>query len=162
MRLNMKGFTLAEALVSMLILSFLAAGTLAVLNVGNMSYSTDLGLLDLQQQARLVIDGMIRELRQTRDSDITVVSSSEINFNIPSETYGDPWIGPIEYYWDSTNNRIIREFPSGTQQIIANEVTALSFNLVDKLLNIQFTCQKTVRGRDLSFSLAGQARFRNE
>ena len=158
----MKGFTLVEVLVSILILSFLFAAIVGVLNIGNMTYNIDLTLLGLQQQARLAIDGMTRELRQTKASKISSVSESEITFSIPPATYGSDWIGPIRYYFDTEDNRIIREYPTGTEKIVANDINSLNFALNNNLLNIQLTCARIVHQRDLSFSLTEQVRLRNE
>ncbi|MFC1658581.1 PilW family protein [Candidatus Omnitrophota bacterium] len=158
----MKAFTLLEVLVSLLIFSFLIAAIFVILNVSDMTYSNDLGLLDLHQQARFAMDGMVRELRRSKDSRISVVSVSEINFYISPETYGSDWIGPIRYYWDANQNQIIREYPTGTTKIIAQDISGLSFSLNSDLLDIQLTSAKIVRQRNLSFALAGQVRFRNE
>ena len=158
----MRGVTLVEILVSVIILSFLVAGIFGVLNVGNITYNTDLGLLDLQQQARQAMDGMTRELRQSRAALVNIVSSSELTFSIPPATYGAGWIGPIRYYLDTSENRIMREYPAGTEKIIANDINSLTFSPSSNLLDIQLTCAKTVLQRDLSFSLNGQVRFRNE
>jgi len=162
----MKGFTLVEILVTVLILSFFIGGLFMVLNMGGMTYSTDLCLLDLQQQARLAMHGMIRELRQTNEEsgrgNLNIVSATEITFSIPSGTYSDPWIGPIRYYLNNLENQIIREYPAGTEKPIANDIDNLVFSLTGNLLEIQLSCAKTARRRELSFSLREQVRLRNE
>jgi len=157
----MKGFTLVEILVGVLILSFFMLGSFSVLHIGETTCNTDLGLLVLHQQARLAMDGMIRELRQTNPPRISFISADEIIFSIPSEIIGAEWIGPIRYYLDSINNQIIREHPAGTLKIVANDVNSLSFTLHGDILNIQLTCAKRVH-RDLLFSLEEMVRLRNE
>ena len=158
----MRGFTLVELLVSVIIVSFLMMGIFMILNIGNMTYNSDLGLLDLQQQARQAMHGMSRELRQSRDSEISIISDSQIIFSIPPQDYGSGWIGPISYYLDTLENQIIREYPAGTERIVANDVNGLIFSLNNNLLDIQLTCTKTVLQRDLAFSLNSQVRLRNE
>ena len=158
----MKGFTLVEVLVCVLILSFLVLGAFSVLHIGETTCNTDLGLLDLQQQARLAMDGMIRELRQTDAARINFISDYEITFSVPPATVGSDWIGPIRYFLDSTENQIIREHPAGTEKIVANDVNSLSFALNGDILNIQLTCAKRVLNRDLAFYLEEGVRLRNE
>ncbi|MFH1577875.1 MAG: hypothetical protein ABIC18_02230, partial [Candidatus Omnitrophota bacterium] len=58
-------------------------------------------------------------------------------------------------------NQIIRDYPSGTEKILANDVTALAFSLNGNFLDIQFTCAKIVQRRNLSLSLRGHAGLRN-
>ena len=159
----MKGFILVEFLVSMLILGFIMAGIYGVLYVSGDTYNTSLGLVDLQQQARLAIDGMTRELRQTKVAKIDDSRfPEEITFDIPPENFGDEWIESIRYYLDAANNRIIREHPVGMEKIVANNVSGLIFSLDDNVLDIRLTCAKGSPQRDLSFELKEQVRLRNE
>jgi len=68
-----KGFTLIEILVSIAILSVVIAGIFAVLNIGDMTWHSDMGVVNLQQQARQAMGSMVREIRQA--SDITISDS---------------------------------------------------------------------------------------
>jgi prepilin-type N-terminal cleavage/methylation domain-containing protein len=158
----MRGFTLIELLVGVLIFAFLMSAIFAILNIGDITYNSDVCLLNLQQQARLAMDGMVRELRQSSSSDISIVSDSEIIFNISPETYGSGWIGPIRYYLDAPDSQIIREYPAGTEKIVANNVDNLVFSLNGRKLDIQLSCAEVVRQRNFSFSLRGEVKFRNE
>jgi len=155
------GFTLVELLVGVLIFAFLMSAIFAVLNIGEITYNNDICLLNLQQQARLAMDGMVRELRQSNSSHISVVSDSEVIFRIYPEAFGAELIGPIRYYLNVADNQIIREYPVGAEKIIANNVSNLAFSLDGGVLGIQISCTDTVRGRDLSFSLGGEVKFRN-
>ena len=130
-----------------------------VIMVGQRAYDADLGVLDLQQQARLAMDRMTKELRQAKG--ITVVSASEMTFNIPAATYGDPDIGLITYYLDTTNSRAMREYPSGTLKVMGNDVSGLTFTKSSDVLTIQLDCAKTVNNRDVAFSLRERVRLRN-
>ena len=162
----MKGFTLIEILVALLILSFMLVGIYTVLNYGYSTYSNELGLLDLQQQARRAMDGMIREIRQTNESagqgNLSIPSASTIIFNIPPDTFGLAWIGPITYYLDTVEGRIVREYPAGTLHPVAGDISGLIFSQSGDIINIEFTCAKTVNRRDLSITVKGQVRLRNE
>ncbi len=157
----MRGFTLVEVLVSVLILGFLFAAIYGVLNIGNIIFIDDMTLVQLQQQARLAMDGMIRELRQSKASVIAFNSSSDISFSIPAQTYGDPWLGPIRYYLDSVIGQIKREY-AGATKILANDINSLNFSPPGNIMQIQLGAAKTVRQRSLSFSLTEKVRLRNE
>lgn len=171
------GFSLVEILVSILILTFIAAGVFEIFILGDRTYFMDMGLLDLQQQARQAMDGMTREIRQTDNSDI-IISNSTIEFIIPnnitsgSTTYYDP----IDYY--RNGNNIMREHPVGTLKILASDINSLSFccensdgTVCDNncnnrhILKIQLSAQKTAKGKVVSFPVNGtiteKVRLRN-
>ena len=159
----MKGFVLVEVVISVLILTFLLAGIYGVLNAGGSTYHTSVTLVDLQQQARLAMDGMTREVRQARASEIDSTGfPDEISFKVPPETAGAAWIGWITYYLDTVSNQIIREYPSGTEKIVANNVQSLNFSLNDNVLDIRLVCTNKALQRDLLFTLEEQVRLRNE
>ena len=158
----MKGFSVVEIVVSVLILTFLVAGIFMVLNVGDMSYDTDMGLIHLQQQARLAMDGMTRELRQA-DISADPDGADSITFNAPLALNPTQWIGPITYQLDSNQNQIIRTLAGVPNKILGNNISSLSFDLIGDNLDIELTCQiTTTRRRDLSLSLKEKVRLRNE
>jgi len=160
------GFTLVEILISTLIFGVIIGGILAVLKVADMSWHTDMGLLDLQQQLRMAVDGMSREIRQTSHSRILGITNggSRVDFTLPGIT------NAVSYYL--SNSQIIREHPVGEMKVLASDTNILNFCCVGgagctdcgNAHVIQITAQatKTVRNRPLSFSLKEQVRFRNE
>jgi prepilin-type N-terminal cleavage/methylation domain-containing protein len=155
---QMKGFTLIEILVVIAILSITIAAIYGVLNIVSMTYNVDLGILDLQQNARQAMDWMVKELRESSPSDITIgAGGDDITFDTPNETN-------IRYYLDASENQIIRRYPPGTNRIIANNIENLNFSLISSLLEIQITARKpqTPQRQDLSFLLKEQVRLRNE
>jgi prepilin-type N-terminal cleavage/methylation domain-containing protein len=152
----MRGFTLAEILVSALILGFLFAAIYGVLNVGNIIYKDDITLVELQQQARQAMDGMIREIRQAKREAgrlITItLDGSKIEFYIPS------FSNPISYYRDVNDvnddgiiDQVIREYPPQIYKILANDITALSFSITGDVVGIQLAAKLSARGRELCF-----------
>jgi len=160
----MSGLSLIEILISTLILGIIVAGIFAVLNIADMTWNSDMGLLEIQQQVRQAIDGMIREIRQCRPQDITIKDEgSRVDFLVPDIS------NSISYY--ILNNQILREHPAGTQKILANDITDLKFCCVGGIsctdclnagiLQIRIRADKTVKGRPLSFSLKEQTRLRN-
>ena len=149
---NRTGFTLLEALIVALIFSFIAAGIFGVMNVANVSYPTELGLLNLQQQARQTMQWITRETREASLVTITPGSGSDvISFNTPNET-------GIQY--SVVNNQVIRSY--GGTRTIAFNISSLRFSQTGKLLQIQVNAATTVLLRPLAFSLTEKVRLRNE
>ena len=173
-----QGFTLIEILISAAILSLVVLGILGVLQFADMAWHSDMGLLDLQQAARQAMDGMSREIRLAdRSREVSMAADgTTIQFYIPD--YSDA----ITY--SLSNNQIIREHPDGTNKVLANDISSLTFCWVhgdgsctterdcsglcsqSYLAQVQLRAAKTVKQRELLFPAAGalteQARLRNE
>lgn len=152
-----RGFTLVEILVCLLILSVSMAGIFMVLNVGDIAFNLDIGMLELQQQARQAMDSMVRELREAQDLTVTVINqdSDRVSFNTSSEA-------GISYYRDANNNQIIREFPQQTKKVLANNIAYFKCAFTNPLLEVRLRADKAVRQKALTFSLAEKVRLRNE
>lgn len=150
-----KGFTLAEILVSVAIVLFVFLGVYEVLNVGNISWFTDMGMLDLQQEARLAMDGITREIRQSSPYDVSITNGGQkVEFYIPDVS------NSISYFIQ--NSQLVREHPIGTEKVLSGDLTSLDFSLASDTVTIQLTVGKTAQNRNLSFSLAERVRLRNE
>lgn len=163
----MRGFTIVEVLIAIVIFGILITGLYEVLNVGDMTTAQDMGLLDLQQQARQALDGMTLELRQSRPSAVQIPSPAYLNVpsiqfvipvNLNPPTYFQPSQSIIYYLnWDPNLGyyQLIREHPAGVTKVLANNVrniTDLSFLLAGNIVEIRVRLEKTtVRGRNLCF-----------
>ena len=171
----MRGFTLIEVLVSFGILIIVFAGVFAVLNVGQMNFGTGMASLDLQQQARQAMDGMTKEIRQSRVNNITISTDrTMVDFTVPINITTNPitYSSVISYYLNA-DNQIIREHPTETTKVLANDIRNLSFCCIggsdcfdyqnSTTVQIQMEATKSVRQRNLtSFNLTEQVRLRNE
>ncbi len=149
-----------------------------MVNSGNRGWSTEVGLLDLHQQARQAMHGMVREMRQSQGTDIIITSGGErIEFRIPRDLFGGStsYYQPIYYYLSS--EQIIREHPPGTTQVLANSIKSLNFCFWDGLdccdpavescsglvaLEISLEAEKEIREQVLSFSIREEVKLRNE
>ncbi|MDD2752006.1 MAG: prepilin-type N-terminal cleavage/methylation domain-containing protein [Candidatus Omnitrophica bacterium] len=165
--MNLKGFTLFEVIIAAAILSVITGGIFMVLDTGDKIYALDAGLMDLQQMARQSMNAMVRELHGATSQTIPVAGTS-INFNTASAT-------GIQYSLNASN-QLVREFPVGsTPQVVGNFITNLSFCCWhddtstctttctgSNLVEINLTASNTIRGRNVSFPIKGQARPRNE
>ncbi len=168
----MKGFTLVEVLFTMAIISILIAGLFMVLNIADVTWSLDEGLLGLQEQARQAMDGMVRELRQSRGSNVTITGGTSIQFSIPTNITSEPvaYSDLISYYVD--NGQLIRRHPLDESRVVANDINSLTFSCWNgtnwgddcsesNILQIWLSAGKTVRQRPLSFNLTEKVRLRN-
>lgn len=155
----MRGFTLVEILVTVLILGFLVAAIYAVLTVGNIIFREDMSMVELQQQARRAMDVMVNEIRESRPAEITLTDgNTKITFNVAPQIYGDPWVGPISYFRDVNDNnadgivdQVICEYPLGTRKILANDITTLNFSLLADIVTVEVAAKKSAAGRQFCF-----------
>lgn len=160
----MKAFTLIEILVTLLILSVIIMGIYLVLNVGNMSCTQEMQLLGLEQQARTAMGRMLGELRNADGDTAIAAGSAAITFTTPTSPYtpgGLPGTG-ITY---ARNNNILRrispwEAAAFQNQILGNNITALTFSKNGDMIIIDLVASNTVNGRTVSFPARGT--FRGE
>lgn len=141
------GISLIEILVTALIFSLIIVAIFGVLEMGNRTFPNDLGLLDLQQQARQGMDRMIREIRQSSASGVSIGGGgANITFSIPNIT-------SIYYYLDTNSHRIIRQQPkdTGSTKILANDIDSLSFSLSAGVVEILLVGEKTALNKELCF-----------
>ena len=153
-RRQKRGYTIVEAVISTLILSFVLLGVYGVLEVGNTLTTNDNVLLEMQQQARNTMDRIVREVRASSARTITVVDA-----NSDRITFTTPAAAGIQYYRSGTN--LVREYPSGTLVKVANSIAYLKFTVSASLLNISLRADKTTYGKTVSFALVENVRFRN-
>ncbi|MFH1451533.1 MAG: prepilin-type N-terminal cleavage/methylation domain-containing protein [Candidatus Omnitrophota bacterium] len=160
-KLKTAGFTLVELSVTVIIVSFLMATLFAVLNFGRNIFYTNTTLLDLQQTARITLDKMVKELRQTTSSNMTITGGTQIQFKIPTDITTTPatYSSNIQYYL--SGNDLIREYPAGTTSILAGNISVLSFSYASNYLTIQLTVSKNLKQRTHTFSLKERVKLRN-
>ncbi len=153
----LKGFTLVEVLVTLLILGLMTGAIFMVLNAGDIAFNIDIGMLELQQQARQAMDAIVRELRGAEGVEISVENqdSDRITFNTASAA-------GVTYYRNLNNNQLVREYPAGTTKVLANNIARFKCILADSLLEVQLRADKTIRQKAMAFSLAQKVKLRNE
>lgn len=143
----LSGLTLVEVLVAIAVLSLLAISVSTVLNISDMAWNTDMGLVDLQQQTRQAMVRMVREIRQA-DS---VISASGTTI-----TFSTPWTATDSITYRLEGKQITREYPSGsgTKSILGNNINSLDFVHGSCVVEIELQAQKTVRGRTIIFPVS--------
>jgi len=161
---SLRAFSLVEVLVVMFIFSLLLGGIFMVLNTGELIFNVDVGLINLQRQARQAIEAMTKELRNARSQSIPSGGAS-ITFNKALD------IGVMFYV--NGSNQLVREFPAGSIKVLCNNVTNVNFcchhdTICDTVcsaadsVQIQLNVSDTVRNKNLSFSAKGRVSLRNE
>ncbi|MDP2905227.1 MAG: hypothetical protein Q8O22_02850 [Candidatus Omnitrophota bacterium] len=167
----MKGLTLFEILVAVLIVAFIIGGMFGVLNVSTTNYDINLASLNLQRQARQAMSWLSREIRQARLSTIMTGLDANNNNTVTFDTLDA--VG-IRYYVERTVVsgktfwQLKREYPPGTVVVKANDITTLLFparSVGSSIQRISLEAGKTFFSggtqRSLTFSLAEQVQVRN-
>ncbi|HKB25461.1 MAG TPA: prepilin-type N-terminal cleavage/methylation domain-containing protein [Methylomirabilota bacterium] len=75
---DQRGYTLAELLTAMAVLGLLLAGLLLTLQEGQTAYQYSAGRAEVQQNARVALDRMLRELRTA--TTIITSTSTDVKF----------------------------------------------------------------------------------
>lgn len=151
-----KGFTLAETSLTVFLFSFVLLGMYSIMLAGNNSYYMNSNYVDLEQQARKSVDKLVRELRSAKSSSIAVTTLSGSNDKV---TFSTNSVTNAKYYLN-TSNQLIREYPSGTNKVVAVNITYLKFVLSGSLLTINLKAEKNFF-RLLSIPYKAQVKLRN-
>jgi len=168
-----KGFTLLEGLIATLI-STVAFGAAIVLFLRmGQGWNNWINSVNLQEDARMAMNAMVQDLR---GSIVTANTENSITFNTSTQQ-------GVQYYRDAVNNGLIREFPTGTQTVIRNNIGSLIFcwqfgsccssgstsrncggNCPSNsyLLKIDLWASRTIKDRTQTFPLSQMVRLRNE
>ncbi len=152
----MKGLTIFEVLVSILIFSIIALGLGSVVVAGkNALFVSDIPS-QLRGNVLFALMPMVRELRQTAPAEINLgegTSSNSVTFKVPHDNNADGVvvdnIGNVEWSGDITYARngasqLIRTF-GGTTSVIAPNIASLQFSRPvgeDALIQIDITVSK--------------------
>ena len=118
---NQRGFTLAELLVVTAVIGIVMAGIFVIQREGQEAYLLGSNRVESQQNARVALDMMTRELRSAKS--ITTVSSS------PDLTFVDQYDHTIRYQLAGTT---LSRVDNGTSTSLIGGVQSLTFTYYDK------------------------------
>lgn len=172
---NNKGFTLIEMMVVVFLFSIIFAAIFTVMGTGRNSLSVGESQIGVQQACRNGLDAIMKELRQSGVSTITGVPAngtnySSITFQIPTVigAAGITWSSNIQYALGGLNGAQLIRTQSGSQKVLANNISAISFNRLavsQNVLNISITAQKNTfpgfTAMQSNITLNSQVRIRN-
>lgn len=174
-----KGFTLIEMLISIAISSMIFYTMFAVLRRGGDHMHTTEIKMHLQESARLGLQRMIEDVRQSSPSRITITNSgSGLQFQIPNTSnsvgndYRINWAGShtIQYALGGLNGtQLIRtNTTTGATKVLANDVTSVAFvgnqvnpTIVTMTLNAQRRLTTGALFPATPLQLVAQAEVRN-
>jgi len=163
-----KGFTLLEALVTILIFSFIIVGIFGLLYYARSNYDTGLASLNLQRQARQGMSWLSREIRQASWASLPTNAVNAITFNTPdANSVNYAVINTVvsgQTLW-----QLRRTCPASADEIRANDITGLTFSknsgLGVQIGTVTVQASKTFSSggtaRTLTFSLSEQVEVRN-
>jgi len=167
----MRGITLIEILLTVLIFSFIAAAIFLVLGIGKASWYTGDVETVLSQDIRRALTVMNSQLRQSSSSVISGVPANDnyyaaITFKLPegiADNGSIIWSENINYSLN-VNHQII-SLKSGASSILANNINSLQFRRPSgnpDIIEIYITAQKnTIQGRSLQDSITSSVKMRN-
>ncbi|MBU1125125.1 MAG: prepilin-type N-terminal cleavage/methylation domain-containing protein [Candidatus Omnitrophica bacterium] len=172
---KLNALTLIELMIGLALMTILMGALVAVFRIAEVSWNIATPSVELQEQVRWAMSGMLNELRQTGATNISVVSGgSSVNFTIPMSisANGTTYSSEINYYQNGT--QIFRQNPagSGTTRVIANNINALDFCCVGGInctdcvnatrIQVEMNATKVAKSRTFWYNLTEQRRLRNE
>ena len=151
----MKGFSLIEVLVAIVIMTVILAGVFMAMGVGQRSFFTGDTETELREditRAVMTMDGEISQTKPTRTNLDIGETANSITFSVPNDNNGDGSVvdalGSIEWsanivYSRNASNQLIRTF-GGVNRVIANNIVTLQFQRTqDRIIQVDITAQDT-------------------
>jgi type II secretory pathway component PulJ len=159
-----RSFTLLEVLISLAIFIIISAGIYNVLLIGQKTFNSGVGIVDLQSQMRLFISSITRELREAKTFSIALIDDDDdsITFSTPNESSITYYRDVADLNGDGLTNQIIREYPLGTRRVVANNISSLEFLADGNVVEIRLTAAKNADGRQLQLTSITKVEARNE
>lgn len=145
----MRGFSLIELMITLLIFSILLGAIYSAMSMGRTSFQTGDIQIAVQQETRKAMDKLSKEIREASSVNLT----NAYPFTI--------WGENIKY--EVNNNQLLREAQGQSPTVLANNVTSIQFSLFGgDMVYITLIAQKnTFLGRSLTATLNSQVTLRN-
>ncbi|MFH1093095.1 MAG: type II secretion system protein [Candidatus Omnitrophota bacterium] len=157
----MKGYTLIELVVSIAIMSVVILALLAAFDAGQTLYSSSVKVMDVMQVVRKPMDAIIKEVRQSKPTDIMITNSgAQIQFVIPLG------INPVTYsqtisYYVNNSNELVREHPPGIISVIAVNIDSINFLLTANRLEVNLQVRANLKHQNLVLPVRETVTLRN-
>ncbi len=130
---NERGYTLAEVLTAMAVLALLMAGLFLTLQEGQTVYSFGAGRAEVQQNARVGLERILRELRTA--CQVTIAQSNDLKFTYMDEASTSCTVGAVtvEYNLSGTDLRRNQTVPAiaGQPETLVGGVSGLTISYFD-------------------------------
>ena len=170
---NMRGISLVESLMTILIYAFISAACFTALTYGSQSWRVNSVKVELQQELRKAMDWITEDLRQAGPSSITNVPAdgtwyNTITFKICNGASGGniSWAAQnTQYSKGGTGSAQLLRTTGAQSQVIAQDIQSLQFRrttTAGNIVNVALTVQKnTIGGRLLTLTSNFQVKLRN-
>jgi prepilin-type N-terminal cleavage/methylation domain-containing protein len=126
---NQRGFSLAELLVACAMVGVVLAGVFVALQQGQNAFLYGTGKVEVQQNARVAVDRMVRELRL--GSTITAANATSIAFSYIEDNAGAPQTFTVTYSLAGTNLQRNQTAPVAANETLIGGVNALALVYYD-------------------------------
>ncbi|MEW6186284.1 MAG: prepilin-type N-terminal cleavage/methylation domain-containing protein [Thermodesulfobacteriota bacterium] len=128
-----RGFTLIELIMTIVIGGVIALAVSPLLSQGFSAYFASTIQADMDSQAKLAMERMSREIRQIQDppSQIYSMQSDRLSFFLTG-------VGTITYRRSTTSPNTLVRIESNDSDVLATDVSRLSFRYLDYLQNPVF------------------------
>ena len=155
---NNKGISLVEALVTVVIFSFIAGGIYATVVVGQDSWEHNKVSTELHQGLRAGMEWMKYDLQQAGSSSISNVPADDawktsISFKKPTGVSNGMIIwdtNATQFVKGGSNNDQLQRIYNGTTKVLANNISSLQFrrqSSSSNILEVQIVVQKQTATR---------------
>lgn len=117
------GFTLVEIVITIVLVSVIAAIAAMIILQGIQGYVSEASRSDVYYQARLAMERMAREIRLIRSpADITSLSNTNLQYtDVNNSIAGFNWTAPTLYRWNGAGS-----------DVLASGITAFSFSYLQQ------------------------------
>ena len=154
---NLKGMTLVEMMVTVVLFSFIVAASVTVFAAGNSTWNNYEASIATQREARNALTMLTKDLREASSISITQDSSSA------TLSFSRPVIGSVTYTWSAaggTPKKIIRQNQSVTR-IVAQDISNLAFTDNGSNIVVNITSSKVaVNGPTCTFNVKEKVAIR--
>jgi len=124
-----RGFSLAELLVACAMVGIVLAGVFVALQQGENAFMFGTGKVEVQQNARVAVDRMARDLRL--GSTITAANATSITFSYIEDNAGAPQTFTVTYSLAGTNLQRNQTAPVAANETLIGGVNTLALTYYD-------------------------------
>lgn len=161
------GFTLLELLLVLGIFTLVFGSVFQIMQRGQMSWFIADAEVELQQQLRIGMDKITRELSQASSANLSINAAQDgVTFAIPSGYNAGAivWGSSIQYSRGGTNNQQLLRTSNAETTVLVNHITNAVFTQPTAgVLSIDLTVGKNAAtGHAVSKTLSSQVNLRND
>lgn len=167
------GFSLVEMMIVLAIFTMISGGLYSVFAAGDSSWQVNKVKMELRQELRKAMEGMINDLRQAGSDSIEDVPANGGNyavmtFKIPDNVASGTLIwneDTIQYGLGGLGGNQLLRVEGGQTRVIAQNIDSVYFSRPEDspdALQINLTAEKTpLKGKTMTYPLSFEVQLRN-